>query len=192
MILSERFEKALAYAARVHRDQKRKGSGTPYVGHLLGGASLVLEYGGGEEEVIGALLHDAVEDQGGVRRLEEIRNLFGEEVAHIVAGCSDSFTPIKPPWRQRKEDYLAHLPTADISTRLVSCADKLHNARSILKDFRMMGNEVWGRFRGGREGSLWYYRSLANEFLERGPHPIAEELARAVAEMERLVQEEND
>jgi (p)ppGpp synthase/HD superfamily hydrolase len=191
MALSGRFEEALVYAARLHRNQRRKGSGTPYIGHLLSVASLVLEYGGGEDEAIGALLHDAVEDQGGYKRLEEIRNVFGEKVATIVSGCSDSFTLFKPPWRQRKEEYLRHLPEANESTRLVSCADKLHNVRSIVKDLRIMGDGVWSRFHGGKDGSLWYYSEMVKEFLDRGPRPLAEELARTFAELEKLALEES-
>jgi GTP pyrophosphokinase len=185
-MLSDRFEAALVYASQLHRTQLRKGSDTPYVAHLLGVASLVLEAGGTEEEVIGALLHDAVEDQGGAPTREEIRARFGEPVAAIVDGCTDTDETPKPPWRARKEKYLAHLPTASRSVLLVSSADKLHNARSILTDYRTLGELVWERFTGGREGSLWYYRTLVGVYRSLGGTTFVDELDRTVTELERL------
>jgi GTP pyrophosphokinase len=182
--MSERFEHALLYAARLHVLQRRKGSGAPYVAHLLGVASLVLEHGGDEDEAIAALLHDAVEDQGGAATREEIRRRFGERVAAIVDGCTDTDQTAKPPWRERKEAYLAHLPTASASVRLVSAADKLYNARSIVSDLRRVGDAVWERFRGGRDGTLWYYRSLVVAFQAAGASPLVDELAQVVAELE--------
>ena len=142
MPYGEQFEAALVYAARLHRDQTRKGSGIPYVNHLLAVAAIVGENGGTEEEVVAALLHDAPEDHGGRARLEEIRERFGDEVAEIVAGCTDTYEDPKPAWRPRKEAYVAHVRTAPASVRLVSAADKLHNARSILADLRVSGNEL--------------------------------------------------
>ena len=186
MSLSTRFEEALIYAVRLHAHQTRKGTGTPYVAHLLAVASIVLEHGASEDEAIAALLHDAAEDQGGRATLDEIRDRFGERVAEIVAGCTDSWTTPRPAWRRRKEATIAHLRTASASVRLVSAADKLHNARTILADYRMLGEAVWGRFNGGREGTLWYYRSLVEVMQDTGPAPIIEELARVVAELERL------
>jgi GTP pyrophosphokinase len=147
---------------------------------------LVLEEGGGEDEAIAALLHDVVEDCGGVPRLVEVRELFGEGVAAIVAACSDSQGEPKPPWRARKEAYLAHLPQTSPAVRLVSCADKLHNARSILADYRRYGEDLWRRFKGGREGTLWYYRTLVTAYQTAGGPPLLEELARVVAELETL------
>lgn len=181
-----RFEDALGYAARLHREQVRKGSGVPYVTHLLAVAAIVGEQGGSEDEVIAALLHDAVEDQGGQARLDDICARYGDAVAEIVWGCTDADTIPKPPWRERKEIYVAHLAEASASIRLVSSADKLHNARSILADLRVLGPALWDRFTGGREGTLWYYRALADAFLRLRPGPLADELARTVGEIERL------
>jgi len=186
MALSPRFEEALAFAARLHKDQFRKGSQVPYVAHLLGAAGIALDNGADEDEAIAALLHDAVEDQGGASTLEAIRERFGEAVAAIVAGCTDSAETEKPPWRQRKEAYVAHIAKAPASVRLVSAADKLHNARAILEDYRSLGESLWSRFSGGREGTLWNYRALVETFIAAGTTPLIEELARAVAEMERL------
>jgi (p)ppGpp synthase/HD superfamily hydrolase len=184
--LGERFEKALVYAARLHATQLQKGSRRPYVGHLLGVASLVIRYGGDEDQAIAALLHDAVEDQGGLPTLRAIRRKFGAHVADIVAGCSDSFTTPKPPWRQRKENYIAHVRHAPDGVRLVSAADKLDNARTILADLRHIGDRVWSRFKGRKDGTLWYYREILRAFEEAGTDPLVEELGRAVAKMHRL------
>jgi GTP pyrophosphokinase len=186
-VLTERFQRALAFAAELHAGQVRKGGGTPYVSHLLGVCSIALEHGASEDEAIAALLHDAIEDQGGDDARREIRRRFGETVAAIVDGCSDTDTTPKPPWRQRKEAYLAHLPTAGRSVRLVSAADKLHNARSIRRDLRALGDALWGRFRGGKEGTLWYYRSLVEIFRRVGPSGLAEELALELGAIEALV-----
>ena len=186
MILTERFEEALAFAARLHKTQLRKGTGVPYVSHLLAVASIALEHGADEDEAIAALLHDAVEDQGGGAARREIRRRFGERVARIVDGCTDAETTPKPPWRERKERYVAHVAGAPPSVRLVSAADKLHNARSTLADLRASGDAVWGRFKGGKEGTLWYYRSLVEAFRAHGATPLVEELARTVAEIESL------
>jgi (p)ppGpp synthase/HD superfamily hydrolase len=187
-VYGPRFEDALGYAARLHREQERKGSGVPYVTHLLAVAAIVGEQSGSEDEVIAALLHDAVEDQGGQPRLEEIRARYGDAVAEIVWGCTDADTIPKPPWRERKEIYVAHLDDASPSIRLVSSADKLHNARSILMDYRVLGPALWDRFTGGREGTLWYYHALADAFLRLSPGPLADELARTVREIERLAE----
>jgi len=182
----EKFEEALSYAARVHRDQRRKGTQVPYVTHLLAVAAIVGENGGTEDEVVAALLHDAPEDQGGKERLRDIREKFGDEVADIVAGNSDTFEDPKPPWRKRKERYLARIANEPESVRLVSAADKLHNARSVLADLRALGDDLWQRFNGGKEGTLWYYRALVEAFEAAGSNPVVEELDRVVTEMERL------
>lgn len=184
MPYTERFEKALIYASRLHKDQVRKGTRTPYITHLLAVAAIVGENGGTEDEVVAALLHDAPEDQGGEVVLEDIRARFGDEVAEIVAGCTDTYEDPKPPWRERKERYLDHLAGAPDSVRLVSSADKLHNARSVLSDYRVLGESLWTRFNGGREGTLWYYRAVADSL--QGDGSVAEELDRVVREMERL------
>lgn len=185
-ILSQRFEDALIYAAKLHTRQVRKGSGVPYIAHLLGVASIVLEYGGDEDEAIAALLHDSIEDQGGDTVRQEIRRRFGERVAEIVDGCTDTDVQPKPPWRERKEAYINHIRDAAPSVRLVSVADKLHNAQTILKDYRSVGDAIWERFKGGKEGTLWYYRSLVTEFRATGPSPLVDELDRVVKEVERL------
>jgi (p)ppGpp synthase/HD superfamily hydrolase len=188
MELSPRFEEALIYATRLHAGQKRKGTSLPYVTHLLAVASIALEYGANEDEALAALLHDAVEDQGGEPIREEIRRRFGETVLEIVDGCTDGVGSPKPPWRERKEAYLAHLPLASPSVRLVSAADKLHNLRSILKDYREVGETVWSRFKGGKEGTLWYYRSLRDAFMEAETSPLVEEIARVMRELEREIE----
>lgn len=186
MLLSNRFSEALTYAAELHATQIRKGSGVPYISHLLGTASIALEYGANEDEAIAALLHDAIEDCGGAPIREAIRHLFGDNVTAIVDGCTDADTTPKPPWRQRKQAYLDRLPQASHSVRLVSAADKLYNARSIVKDFRLLGDSVWERFKGGKDGSLWYYRSLVEAFRKAESTPIVEELDRTVLELEQL------
>ena len=185
--VSPRFEHALQYAASLHAGQERKGTNVPYVAHLMSVAALVLEDGGDEDEAIAALLHDAVEDQGGQPTLEQIRQRFGQRVAGIVEGCTDRDTSPKPPWRQRKEQYLAYLRHTSAEVRRVSSADKLHNARAILADFRQVGDALWQRFQGDKEGTLWYYRSLVTVFREAGSGLIVEELDRVVTELERLV-----
>ncbi len=187
MKLSNRFEEALTFAFQLHNGQTRKATPVPYISHLLAVASLVLENGGDEDETIAALLHDAVEDQGGAATREQIRRRFGERVAEIVDGCTDTDATPKPPWLARKEAYLAHLPNASASVRQVSAADKVHNARSILSDYRDQGEALWGRFQGGKEGTLWYYRTLAETFRSLGPARLVDELARVVKEVDRLV-----
>ena len=185
-MLSERFTTALTYATQLHANQVRKGSGVPYVAHLLGVASIALEYGANEDEAIAALLHDAIEDQGGAATREEIRRRFGDNVTAIVDGCTDADTTPKPPWRQRKEAYIAHIPTASPSVLLVSLADKLYNAQSILKDYRVLGESLWQRFHGGKEGTLWYYRALVDAFRKTGTTVIIDELERVVAQIDVL------
>lgn len=170
----------------MHATQTKKGSGVPYIAHLLGVASLVLEAGGDEDLAIAALLHDVVEDCGGLPILKQVQRRFGKRVAHIVDGCTDSYTDPKPPWRQRKEQYLEKLRTEDDETRLVSAADKLYNARSILSDYRHLGEKLWQRFTGKREGTLWYYRALLQEFRQRAPNRLTEELEEVVCELEQL------
>ena len=186
MSLTSWFEQALHYAVEVHARQVRKGTSTPYIAHLLGVCSIALEYGANETEAIAALLHDAVEDQGGQARLDDIRLRFGDAVAEIVAACTDAFTTPKPPWEERKRAYLAHLPGASPSVRLVSASDKLYNAQAILRDVYRAGDEVWGRFNVPREKTLWYYRALADVFLQAGPHDLSGELDRAVTKLERV------
>jgi (p)ppGpp synthase/HD superfamily hydrolase len=185
--LGPRFLRAFLFAAEKHGGQARKASTIPYIAHLMGVTSLALEAGGDEDLAIAALLHDVVEDCGGKPMLKEVRRRFGSRVANVVDGCTDADTDPKPPWRERKESYIRHLRTADADTRLVSAADKLNNVRSILSDYRELGEFVWSRFNGGREGTLWYYRSLRDEFLRHKPNRISRELDLAVKELESLV-----
>jgi (p)ppGpp synthase/HD superfamily hydrolase len=185
-MLGERFDRALLRAADLHRDQVRKATQVPYVSHLLAVCALALEFGADEDEAIAALLHDAVEDQGGPATAAAIRAEFGDRVADLVLGLSDADVVPKPPWRARKEAYLAHLRHADASTRLVSCCDKIHNARAILGDHARSGAAVWERFSGGRDGTLWYYRELAAIFTAAGPAAPAQVLAELAARMQTL------
>jgi GTP pyrophosphokinase len=185
-MLTQRFEQALVYAAQLHATQLRKTTPVPYVAHLLGVTSIVLEHGGDEDEAIAALLHDAIEDQGGAATREEIRRRFGDRATAIVDGCSDTDVTPKPPWRARKEAYIAHVRQANASVRLVSAADKLYNARSLASDYRRFGEAIWSRFNGGRDGTLWYYRALVEVYRSAGTTPLVDELARAVDELEEL------
>ncbi|HEY7246990.1 MAG TPA: HD domain-containing protein [Xanthobacteraceae bacterium] len=186
-ILTDRFDRALLYATHVHGGQVRKGTSTPYVAHLLAVSATVLEYGGDEDLAIAALLHDSVEDQGGKGRLEDVRNRFGDRVAGVVAACSDSLADTakgerKADWQKRKEAYLAHLDTADEDVLRVSLADKVHNARAILRDLRKpdVGESIWSRFSQPRERMIWYYRALAEKFRKRWPGQLADELLEIV------------
>lgn len=186
-VLSSRFREALWLAAFLHADQWRKGTDIPYVAHLLAVSSLVLEHGGSEDAAIAGLLHDSVEDQGGRTVLEQIASRFGPSVAAIVEACSDSTETPKPPWRARKERYIAHLAGVTRETLLVSLADKLHNARSILSDYRQIGEVLWERFQGGKDGTLWYYNALLVAFEERDEHGrLVEQFRRVVMELRGL------
>lgn len=185
--LSERFERALLYAVHVHGGQVRKGTTIPYVAHLLGVAALVLEDGGEEDEVIAALLHDAMEDQGGRPRLDDIRGRFGETVASIVEACTDAETIPKPPWLERKRTYIGHLrDVSDPAVLRVAAADKLHNARAILADVRRDGAITLDRFNGGRTGTVWYYACLVNILSVRKPGGLSDELGRVARELHKL------
>src|SRR6202162_3947702 len=182
--LGPRFEEGVLFAKRKHDGQTRKATAVPYIAHLLSVAGLVLEGGGDEDLAIAALLHDVVEDCGGAPMLKEVRRRFGSRVAKIVDGCTDSDIDPTPPWRGRKETYLRHLQSADAETRLVSAADKLNNARSILSDYREVGESIWARFNGGREGTIWYYRALVQEFKRSKPNRLMRELELLVQELE--------
>ena len=184
--LGARFNEAFLFAAEKHASQTRKKTDVPYISHLMSVASLVLEAGGGEDEGVAALLHDVVEDCGGHPVLEEIRQRFGERVANIVEGCTDAYTIPKPPWKQRKLDYLEVLRRADEDIRLVSAADKLHNVRSILADYRREGDSVWERFSGRRDGTLWYYRAVLDVLRQGNANRLVDELERVVTELETL------
>jgi (p)ppGpp synthase/HD superfamily hydrolase len=184
--LGPRFRRAFLFAAEKHAGQARKASTVPYIAHLMGVASLVLEFGGDEDMSIAALLHDVVEDCGGASMLKEVQRRFGDRVAKIVDGCTDSYSTPKPQWRERKEKYIQHLKSADMETRLVSAADKLNNIRSILSDYRQVGDAIWERFNGGREGTLWYYRALLQEFLRDKPGRLIREYELEVRELETI------
>lgn len=184
--LSDRFTRALVLASELHRTQPRKGTQIAYISHLIAVASIAIEHGATEDEAIAALLHDAVEDQGGRPTLESIRAEFGDEVAHIVDGCTDTDETPKPPFRERKEKYIAKIAHKNASVLLVATADKLHNARAILADYREIGEPLWDRFNGGREGTLWYYRALVDAILAVSRGRLVEELERTVAEIENL------
>lgn len=186
--LGERFQEALGYAAALHNTQTRKASEVPYVGHLLSVAGLVIEADGTETEAIAGLLHDAAEDQGGDVTLAEIEELFGPEVAAIVAECSDTVVTPKPPWRQRKENYIRHLDKASDSTIRVSMADKLDNARAILRDLRREGPSVWQRFNtDDPQDHLWYYQSLLKVYRQRSESWLVDELARVIQTLEEEI-----
>jgi len=185
--LGRRLQQAFRYAAEKHNGQTRKQTAVPYLSHLMAVASLVLEAGGDEDLAIAALLHDVVEDCGGVPRLREIRKMFGRRVAKIVEGCTDSFGEPKPEWVERKRGYLREVKNADAETRLVSASDKLHNVRTILADYRKDGEAIWVRFSGKKEGTLWYYRALSDEYHRRAPNRNTRELAIAVADLESAV-----
>jgi (p)ppGpp synthase/HD superfamily hydrolase len=190
--LGPRFLRAFEFAAEKHKYQTRKASTIPYIAHLMGVASLVLEAGGDEDLAIAALLHDIVEDCGGAPMLTKVRRRFGSRVAKIVDGCTDADTYPKPPWRERKENYIARLREEDADTRLVSAADKLNNVRSILSDYREIGESVWSRFNGKREGTLWYYRTLREEFLRGKPNRVIRDFALAVGKLEHLAANPTD
>lgn len=185
--LSPRFNDAFEYAADLHAGQFKKGKSVPYIAHLMGVAAYVMEEGGDEDQAIGALLHDAIEDHPrDGRTRSEIEDRFGKRVLEIVEGCSDTDQDPKPPWRQRKEEYLAKLPDEPADVRLVSLADKLYNARSILADHARVGPSVWDRFNASREETLWYYRELVNLFSRTNPGHLSNELRRTVSALAEL------
>lgn len=188
MKLSTRFQSALLLSAELHAKQSRKGTKIPYVSHLLGVASIVLEYGGNEDEAIAALLHDAIEDQGGAATARLIQRRFGGKIRRIVTECTDTDQKPKPPWKERKMAYINHLLDKKTlrSARFVSAADKLHNARSILKDYREIGEKLWKRFNASKIETLWYYRSLVQTFRAVLKNAIVEEFDRVVSEIESL------
>ncbi len=186
MEYSPRIVDAFALMYELHRTQVRKGSHVPYITHLMGVAAIVGRYGGDEDQFIAALLHDAVEDQGGLETLERIREAFGDTVAAYVEGCTDADTEPKPPWQERKEQFIASMAHASPDQRLIVAADKLHNARSIVSDMHEWGNGVWKRFKGGREGTLWYYSEMVRALSEGWSHRILRELAEEVDLLNRL------
>ena len=185
-MLTERFEQALVFATRLHADQRRKSSGAPYFAHLLAVTAIALEHGADEDVAIAALLHDAVEDQGGPPTRAEIARRFGERVATIVDGCTDTDEHPKPPWRARKEAYLERLADEPAEVRLIAAADKLHNLRDLTAALRSQGDAVWSDFRGGRDGTLWYHQSVLTALDGRVPPGLWDQLAQAVGDLQTL------
>ena len=192
--VGKRFRDALVWAAELHEDQDRKGGGIPYVAHLLGVASIVLEHGGSEDVAIAALLHDALEDQAHKITEGEVRARFGDAVEGIVIECSDG-TPEEQQdrnharWFARKKKYIAEIAQKSDGALLVSMADKLYNARAMLEDYRAQGDLLWSRFTTGRDGNLWYYAAMVEAYEKRVGHTrLWGELARCVAEMKKLVE----
>jgi (p)ppGpp synthase/HD superfamily hydrolase len=196
--LTPRFDLAFLFASGLHHTQCRKGTNVPYISHLMAVSALVLEAGGDEDLAIAALLHDAAEDQGGQAILDDVRRLFGHRVADVVGECPDTFLNPKPPSEQRKAAYLSQLRNASADALLVSTADKLHNARAILFDYRQDGEEVFARFNVGKEGQLDYYGGLFDSFTKRcvqfedyqvsGAKRLVAELGRVVEELKTLTQ----
>jgi (p)ppGpp synthase/HD superfamily hydrolase len=193
--LTSRFEDALRFASEVHRTQTRKGGGIPYIAHLLAVTALVLENGGDEDTAIAALLHDTVEDQGGLPMLERVRSTFGPRVAAIVMEVSDNEGDPKPPWKVRKQDFIDSIANLSPEARLIALSDKLHNVRSTIDEFRRVGDVVWTRFHGRRDGTLWYYREVLRA-LHSAPgihqvtiEPLLQELTRAINELFTLAGE---
>lgn len=184
--LASRFEEALLYASQLHALQTRKVSGNPYIAHLLSAAALVLEDGGTEDEAIAALLHDAIEDQGGDQTRQEIRRRFGEKVTEIVNGCTDAETMPKPPWRERKEKFISSLASASPEVIRVSTADKLDNVRSLLVYYERFGEQVWDKFKGKREGTIWYYEEVTKALCLRSNSGLVMALEKAVQELRLL------
>jgi (p)ppGpp synthase/HD superfamily hydrolase len=182
MRLSRQFEKALIYATRIHGGQLRKKTRIPYIAHILGVSAIAMEYGANETEAIAALLHDAVENCGGAKRLRDIERKFGKKAAKIVEGCTDTDQTPKPSWLERKKVYVAHVRHAPMPTKLVSASDKLHNVRAILMDYRKEGERLWS----GKQGALWYYRALVNAFSGKRIQPLVQELDRTLTQLELL------
>lgn len=187
MELTPRFDAAFLLASELHRTQMRKSSMIPYLSHLMAVSALVLENGGTEDEAIAGLLHDAVEDQGGAPTLARIRAEFGGDVADMVSALSDTDQTPKPPWRARKEQYLADLEDASFAVLRVSAADKLHNVRLMVRDYRAYGEELWNRFSAPASDQIWYYRALAEVFRRRLGGPLASDLSRSVSDLEWLM-----
>jgi (p)ppGpp synthase/HD superfamily hydrolase len=183
--LTSRFDEAFVYAHQLHASQTRKGTGAPYVAHLIGVASIVLDDGGGEDEAIGALLHDAAEDHGGRPRLEDIRGRFGEAVATIVEDCTDSWETPRPAWVERKKAYIQHARRLAPPSLRVSAADKVHNTYAILRDLRNIGDEVWERFSAPADDVVAYYESLVRAYREAGGGKLVDELERIVRGIQR-------
>ena len=188
-MMSERFVDAVGFANKLHGDQLRKGTNVPYISHLLIVSGIVLQHGGGEDEAIAALLHDTVEDCGGKPVMVEIRQRFGNKIAELVDGCTETDIQPKPPWRERKERYLESIRSANPSVRLISCADKIHNASSIISEYRKVGEQVWDRFKANKTETLWFYTSMVNAMqASRENRSILEELVIIVEDLKELIE----
>ncbi|MBN1335590.1 MAG: HD domain-containing protein [Deltaproteobacteria bacterium] len=182
---SPRFDEAAAFAIESFRHHVRKGNGIPYIAHLFHVTAIVAEYQGSEDQLIAALLHDWLEDVEGAR-VEELRRRFGDYVADLVLALSDSTGEPKLPWRQRKETHLAHLRGCGPDVKLISVADKIHNISSIIRDYLSVGESLWARFRGGRDGTLWYYRSVHAALAAGWDHPLVDALGEEVERLHQL------
>nr|WP_299350092.1 HD domain-containing protein [uncultured Shimia sp.] len=191
-MLTHRFNDALVFACDLHRTQLRKSRNTPYISHLLAVSGLVMENGGDEDLAIAALLHDAVEDQGGMDTEAIIRKKFGGYVADIVLECSDQVTGKDEPWWPRKRAYLASIPSKSQGAVMVTTCDKIHNASTVLVDLKHEGLSVFDRFTTGQEGTLWYYRSLADTLLDHAPTRLGRQLDDVVSQMEAKVASINE
>lgn len=187
MTYSNRIVEAFASAYRAHGGQSRKGSGTPYIAHVLAVAAIVAEHGADEDVFIAALLHDAAEDAGGEETLTALRRQFGDRVADLVAACSDTFETPKPAWRPRKERFIDVIRDASPDVKLIVAADKLHNVSATVIDFARLGPAVWDRFNGGRDGTVWYYTAVAQALAHQWDHPILDHLTAAVEDLHKAV-----
>jgi len=188
--MTERFFEAVKLATELHANQPRKGRDVPYLSHLLRVAGMVLGYGADEDTVIAALLHDAIEDQGGLKTSTLIRERFGARVQKFVLDCSDSFESLgkpKRPWRERKESYIAHIETMDPESRLIVACDKLDNLRCTLADYRNQGENFWELFAGDRDGTLWYYREVLKAIRKAGDCPVLREIEETLEMLEKAV-----
>lgn len=185
-MLKQRFSEALEYATTLHSKQIRKGSDTPFITHLLSVSALILEDGGSEDEAIAGLLHDAVEDQGGLIRLEEIKVKFGDNVAGIILECSESHTHPKPPWKDRKMASIRKMNNVSDSAIRVILADKIHNARSIIHEYHKHGEKFWDSFKAGKEGTVWYYKEILSVLQKRTFSVLLDELSQLVLTIENL------
>ena len=183
--LSPAFDQAFAYAHEAHAAQTRKGTNAPYIAHLMGVASIVLDDGGSETEAIAALLHDAAEDHGGRERLADIESRFGGDVARIVEDCTDSWETPPPPWADRKRAYVEHARALPRPSLRVSAADKVHNTYAILRDLRNMGERVWERFDAAPDDVMAYYEGLVRAYRQAGGGRLVDELDRIVRGIRR-------
>lgn len=186
MSYSTRIVDAFAFAHEIHAEHTRKGSGVPYITHVMAVAAIVGEHGGDEDTFIAALLHDAVEDGDGYATLDRIREQFGARVADLVEACSDAFVKPKPEWRERKERFIAAIRNTNPDVKLIVAADKLHNVCATIGDCTLLGEEVWMRFTGRREGTLWYYAEISQALAQNWEHSLIDDLASAVEELHRV------